>query len=123
MNGERTDPRRIAVLALMIGGAVVYAWLRSADGAGDVLRFLAGAGAGLALAGLTRAGDRGLAGTMSYRRRVALARKLVVFGAATGAACIIPLRGLDLDATLEVVLAGAFAGFFAGVGVLYPLEA
>ena len=73
MSYDRTDPRRIAMLVVLIGGAVAWAWFGSQDGTDDLLRFVAGAGAGL-------------------------------------------------GATLEIFLAGALAGLFAGVGVLYPLE-
>ena len=116
----RWDPRRIAVIAVLIAAAAVWAWLE-ADEAADALRFAAGSGAGLVLAGLIRIGDDAIAGRLTADVRDSLARTVMVGGAAIVPAALVLARGIDLGDDLGVLLAGAAAGMCAGLAALYPL--
>ena len=117
----RSDPLRVIAVLAMIGAAAAYAWVVADDGADDLLRFLAGAGAGLLAGVLTRLGDGIVAARLPFKRRVAIANAalLVVIAILPGA--LVLLRGVSVADNAEILLAGAAAGFFAAVGVLYPL--
>lgn len=120
VNLRRGDPRRIVVVAILIAGAAAWAW-HQADEAADVLRFAAGSGAGLMLAGLMRIGDDAIAGRLAADVRDSLARTITIAGAAIVPGALLLARGIDLGDDLGVLLAGAAAGMFAGVAALYPL--
>ena len=118
---RRGDPLRIAVLVVLIGSAAAWAWSRADDGSTDLLRFVAGTGAGLVLAGLARTADGGLARRVPFGRREEIAGIAVIAVAAMAPIVLLVGRGLDLE-DLDVALLGAAAGFLAGVGALYPIE-
>ena len=108
------------MIAILIAGAAAWGW-HEADEAADGLRFAAGAGAGLMLAGLMRIGDDAIAGRLAADVRDSLARTITIAGAAIVPGALVLARGIDLGDDLGVLLAGAAAGMFAGVAALYPL--
>jgi hypothetical protein len=106
------------MLAGLVVAAVVWAVWR-ADAREDVLRFVAGAGVGAAMAGAMRWADGSLARGAGARRNSRLTGIAVATGPVLGAVlAAVLVRYGDLGSNLDVVLAGVLAG----VGALYPLS-
>jgi hypothetical protein len=123
VNRDRGDPRRIAFLALLVIAAAAWAWHRRDDGGADVLRFVAGVGAGSMLAAAIRSAD----GVLARHWEVGQRSRVSAAGAAAGpvigvlAAAVLARSGA-LEGHGDVLLAGGFAGVLLGVGVLYPIR-
>jgi hypothetical protein len=118
---DRGGPRRLAVLAALLVVAAVWAW-RAADEGSDALRFIAGAGIGLIVAGVMRFGDGMLARRADSSVRTRLSGIAMFAGPVLGVAAAGVLARAGVPGDVEVFAAGAFGGVIAGVGVLYPIE-
>ena len=106
MIARRSDPRRVALLVVLVLGAVLYAATSGQDGWFDAIRFAAGALGGC-LAGVTmrRLDENAVrAGPI-----VAVAIAIVVIAAA------------GLCHSASIWLSCALAGMLVTVGFLYPL--
>ena len=103
---RRSDPRRVALLLVLVLGAVVYAVTSSEDGWLDVIRFAAGAVGGcFAGVAMRRLDDSA--------PRIGPIVVIIV-------AIIVAVAGDYFDSA-SIWLAGALAGMLVTVGFLYPL--
>ena len=106
MIARRSDPRRVALLGVLVLGAVLYAATSGEDGWVDAIRFGAGAVVGC-LAGV------------AMRRLDGNAVRAGPIVAVTIAIVVIAAAGLFDSASIW--FAGALAGMLVTVGFLYPL--
>lgn len=119
---DRRDPKRIALLALLVIAATAWAWHRSHDGGVDVLRFIGGVAAGALLAAAIRSADGVLGRHRDFGARSRLSAAAVAVGPVIGvlAAALLARSGTG-GGNAEVLFAGGFAGLLLGVAVLYPI--
>ena len=119
---RRSDPPRVAVLCVLVVGAVMYAVKSGEDGWLDLIRFGVGAVAGCFVGIGLRRLDDGLTTRVApteAERLADIARRLAPIVGVAFAVIVVGAGGFPGSASIW--LSGAFAGMLVTVGLLYPL--